>query len=83
MGKDGRAGEEEGGNRSHSFWAHKEAFVMLQMGTNENLNSRGDKIDEDGENLSKVGLSERSWHKWEAAAYRGFVLGTERKGKSH
>lgn len=56
---------------------------MLQVRTNENLDSRGDKINEDGENLFKVGLSERSWHKWEAAAYRGFILGTERKGKSY
>lgn len=62
MGREGRAGEEGGRNRNYSFWAHKEAFVMLQMRTNENLDSHGDKIDADVENLSKVGLSKRSWH---------------------
>lgn len=47
---------------SYSFWSHKEAFAMLQMRANENLNSKGNKKDDDVENLSKVGLSERFWH---------------------
>ena len=72
-------GEEE--RRYRNFWSHKEAFAVLWMRTNENLNSRGAEKEDAVENLSRVGLSERPT--LDVFAYRGFKVETERKGKYH
>lgn len=45
---------------------------MFQMRVNENLNSKGNKKDDDVENFLKVGLFERFWYVIECGCLQRF-----------